>query len=190
MDVREKIIEAATRLYCEAGFRGTTTRRIATEAGVNEVTVFRHFGSKETLLREAVCRGWSGVCYPLLPMPPENPAEELSAWAGQYTDGMREAASFIRVRMAEFEEHREMIPPGGSPPARATGMLAEYVEGMKAAGLARPDVNAQTAASMLVGSLFADALIRDGMPDMYRNQPDESVAEYVRLFLRAIGTDQ
>jgi AcrR family transcriptional regulator len=190
MDVREKIIDAATRLYREVGFRGTTTRRIATEAGVNEVTVFRHFGSKETLLREAVCRGWSAVCYPLLPASPGDPRVELQAWAAEYIAGMRQAASFIRVRMAEFEEHREMIPPGGSPPARATAMLAEYVERLKEAGTARADLNAQTAASMLVGSLFADALIRDGMPDMYRNQPEESVAEYVRLFLRAIGVDQ
>ena len=190
MDLRDRIIDAATRLYCEVGFRGATTRRIASEAGVNEVTLFRHFGSKETLLREAVCRGWSTVCYPVLPMPAGDPAAELQSWAALYTEGTRQAASFIRVRMAEFEENRELIPPGGSPPARATAMVAEYLEALKVAGRARAEFNPQTAASMLVGSLFADALIREGMPDMYQNRPEESVAEYVRLFLRAIGVDQ
>ena len=40
---KDHILEAAARLYGEHGFRGTTTRRIAQEAGVNEVTLFRQF---------------------------------------------------------------------------------------------------------------------------------------------------
>jgi hypothetical protein len=40
---------------------------------------------------------------------------------------------------------------------------------------------------MLMGVLFADAMGRDVMPDMYQNDPDEALDQYVRLFLRAIG---
>ena len=47
MDVREQLLEAAVKVFAIAGFRGATTRRIAQEAGVNEVTLFRQFGSKE-----------------------------------------------------------------------------------------------------------------------------------------------
>ena len=54
MEVRDKILKAATELYAETGFRGTTTRQIAQLAGVNEVTVFRHFGSKTALIQEVV----------------------------------------------------------------------------------------------------------------------------------------
>ena len=50
---RERILEAAGRVYSKHGFRGATTRLIAAEAGVNEVTLFRTFGSKGALL-EAV----------------------------------------------------------------------------------------------------------------------------------------
>ena len=56
IDAREKLLEVAARVYAEAGYRGTTTRRIAQEAGLNEVTLFRHFGSKDALLREAIER--------------------------------------------------------------------------------------------------------------------------------------
>ena len=38
-DARTKILEVAAKLYAEAGYRGTTTRRVANEAGVNEVTL-------------------------------------------------------------------------------------------------------------------------------------------------------
>ena len=51
---REQILQAAARLYADHGFRGTTTRAIAEAAGVNEVTLFRIFGSKETLIVEAM----------------------------------------------------------------------------------------------------------------------------------------
>ncbi len=36
------------------GIKGTTTRQIAERAGVDEVTLFRRFGSKETLAKRAV----------------------------------------------------------------------------------------------------------------------------------------
>ena len=51
---RERLIVAAARVYAAAGFRGATTRRIAEVAGVNEVTIFRTFGSKAALIEEAL----------------------------------------------------------------------------------------------------------------------------------------
>lgn len=49
-----KIIEATIDLVGELGYKGTTTRQIAERAGVDEVTIFRRFGSKETLAKKAV----------------------------------------------------------------------------------------------------------------------------------------
>lgn len=49
---RERIASAAFALFAEKGYDGTTTREIAERAGVNEVTVFRTFGSKDALFRQ------------------------------------------------------------------------------------------------------------------------------------------
>ena len=49
MEIRDRILEAAKRVYAKHGFRGATTRLIAIEADVNEVTIFRTFGSKAAL---------------------------------------------------------------------------------------------------------------------------------------------
>ena len=73
---RERILEAAARVYARHGFRGATTRRIAIEAGVNEVTLFRTFGSKSVLL-EAVLTANTGAP-PTLPGDPTDPAAELT----------------------------------------------------------------------------------------------------------------
>jgi AcrR family transcriptional regulator len=55
---REGIVDAATRCFAERGFGGTTTARVAAEAGVNEALVFRHFGSKQRLYLACVDAAW------------------------------------------------------------------------------------------------------------------------------------
>ena len=47
---REKIVSSAIALFSSQGITATTTKEIAEKAGVNEVTLFRQFGSKQGLL--------------------------------------------------------------------------------------------------------------------------------------------
>ena len=54
---RERILDAAARTFSLEGIQGATTRQIARKAGVNEVTLFRHFKSKEQLLGAVLERG-------------------------------------------------------------------------------------------------------------------------------------
>jgi len=46
---RQNIIQAATRLFAEQGFEGTTTLQIANEAGVTEPLIYYHFKGKDDL---------------------------------------------------------------------------------------------------------------------------------------------
>ena len=96
-------------------------------------------------------------------------------------------APLIRTRLGEFEEHPEIVPPRGSPPAQASAMLTRYLERLRDAGLARADFDPRTAAAMLMAALFADGIVREGLPDMFSDDIDRSIDEYVRIFLRGIG---
>lgn len=60
-DTRERILHAAVRLIREKGYKATTTLAIAREAGVNEVTIFRHFGNKQGIVEAAFERAKNGV---------------------------------------------------------------------------------------------------------------------------------
>lgn len=53
LDTQEKILQATIELIKEKGFKGATTREIASRAGVNEVTLFRHFQNKKGLVKAA-----------------------------------------------------------------------------------------------------------------------------------------
>ncbi len=46
---REQILQTAVSLFSKRGFKGTTTKEIATAAGVSEAMVFRHFENKDAL---------------------------------------------------------------------------------------------------------------------------------------------
>ena len=53
---RERILDAAERLFAEQGISGTSLRTLTGEAGVNLAAVHYHFGSKERLLDAVVER--------------------------------------------------------------------------------------------------------------------------------------
>jgi AcrR family transcriptional regulator len=52
----EALLDAAERLLADAGYASITTRRLATEAGVNHGLVHYYFGSNENLLVHALER--------------------------------------------------------------------------------------------------------------------------------------
>ena len=60
----DRIIQAALAEFIKAGYKGCSTRAIAERAGVNEVTLFRHFGNKLELLRAAVEYSVGQMCAP------------------------------------------------------------------------------------------------------------------------------
>ncbi len=53
---RRQIVEVAGRLFARKGFRGTTTKEVAREAGVSEATIFKHFSGKKALFEAIIDR--------------------------------------------------------------------------------------------------------------------------------------
>ena len=56
VDTRERILDAAERLFMAHGYEGTSMRQITSEASVNLAAVNYHFGSKEALMQEVFRR--------------------------------------------------------------------------------------------------------------------------------------
>ena len=189
MELRERILSAAAQLYSETGFRGATTRRIAERAGVNEVTLFRQFGSKTHLLQEAIrCAGTSPhLCE--LPAQPVDPRQELREWAQANYRELRNKRSLIRTAMGEIEERPDILPLENSATVCAARALGGYLARLRAARLATADFDLTAATTMFMGTLFADAMSRDIMPQMYQSEATVTVDQYVDLFLRAIGVE-
>jgi AcrR family transcriptional regulator len=186
MDMREQLLAATVRVVTEQGWRGATTKRIAEAAGVNEVTLFRHFGSKDALIREAMCWNAERAPVPLLPREPGDVRAELTAWAEQHYAHLLEVRGHIRRTIGEFERH----PDAAAWPRTVTQQLAasleHYLNRLRQRHQVRGDWQPRTAASLLMGALFSDALSRDFLSEGLPATAD-APREYVELFLNAIG---
>jgi len=187
MAIREQLLQAAVKVYSTAGTRGATTRRIAETAGVNEVTLFRHFGSKEALLRDAVQNIYDRSVLARLPEAPADPRAELMDWCRHHHRFLTRIRSLMRTSMAEFAEHPEHVAQACKLPVRIAAELHAYLIKLRARGLARGRWNARAAAALLMGAVFADATQRDIMPERYPYSDERAVAHYLDIFLAGIG---
>lgn len=188
MDVREQLLEAAVKIFADAGFRGATTRRIAQEAGVNEVTLFRQFGSKEGLIVEAVLRAVERLGdEAVLPAEPRDPEAELLNWTRRHFQFVLGNHRLIKAAMADTQSHPDMACIGDRIGSSTKLRLRTYLEALRGAGLCAADVDLAVAANVLSGVVFADAMGRDVHPQCYPYSAEDAPQRYVAFFLHAIG---
>jgi AcrR family transcriptional regulator len=187
MDVRESLLRATIKLFAEVGTRGATTRRIAEEAGVNEVTLFRHFKTKDDLMSAALDSLVDMISARGLPDTPVDPAAELGAWARDHHKQLHKFRALIRKTMGEFDEHPDMCARSMRASTKIAGDLADYLKALQQTGLASKGWKPDAAASMLMGTLFADAIGRDTTPGRFSYPLRDAIDHYLPLFLNAIG---
>jgi TetR/AcrR family transcriptional regulator, regulator of cefoperazone and chloramphenicol sensitivity len=106
-DARDRLLSAAIDLFGRKGFDGTSTREIASAAGVNIAGIAYHFGGKERLyaacaayIAERVRRRVAGP----LPTAVSDPASEFWGLAERFARFLLatpEAASFARFVLRE-----------------------------------------------------------------------------------------
>lgn len=187
-NTREAILAAALEAYSKYGFRGATTRRIAEIAGANEVTLFRHFGSKEALIGEAI-RSFSGAgLHVPLPTHPRYPAAELAAWSEDQLAYLRDKRWMIRRCMGEINEQSDLSEAVAGSLRAAIADLHEYLVRVRAAGMSCGDFDDRDAARTLFSALFSDAIGRDMLPEAY--PPAQTAAQqYAMTALLLIGVD-
>lgn len=182
----DQILDAAMRVFADVGLRAATTRRIAEEAGVNEVTLFRRFGTKEQLLMAAMQRH-RALAEPLLPEEPVDAEAELLAWCRTHAERLHRVRLLIRSSLTEIDAHPQLCAAAHEGPKRVQAELGGYIERLRARGLAEGDVDPHAAATLLTGAVFAEVVARPVMPDADPPDPDALARRYVPLFLRAIG---
>ena len=135
---RAAILEAAKTLFVEQGYTGVSMDSIAAQAGVSKLTVYSHFGDKETLFTEAV----QSKCMEMLPdalfvADAEGPLRDQLLGIGQAFFEMitsDAAISVQRVMMApETDERlRELFWQAG--PERTCEALADFLRSRTARG--------------------------------------------------------
>jgi len=128
---RAAILDAAKQMFTLHGFDGVSMDQIAATAGVSKLTVYSHFGDKETLFVEAV----RGVCEELMPdlfvADPKAPLRaQLTGIANAFFKLITsdEALSMHRMMLTQSsDEHvRQMFWQAG--PQRVQSAFADFLQ--------------------------------------------------------------
>lgn len=181
-----RIIEAAATLFSEHGYDGATTRAIAAEAGVNEVTIFRNFGSKEKLLLAVVER------FSALPRLGEAFAEQISGDYRQdllligrhYLEMLQRNLRPILMTIFEAQRLPEVRRIIARPPARQRQMLGEYLRRQMEQGVVRELPDPELTAQAFFGMFFEYSLGRNLIDEEGTELSMEEVVEHlVDLFV-------
>jgi AcrR family transcriptional regulator len=159
--VRRLLLDAARDLFARQDYRSTTTREIAEAAGVSEHLLFRHFGSKAALFREALVipftsfvdgfgQTWRAVD------PDDTDEDELTRhFVGDLYDLFVEHQGLVLTLMAaDSLNEEEMDAMGVADIRRALAVLGGIsAEGMDLRGLTskRPDMAAYSTVAMIAG---------------------------------------
>lgn len=186
MEPRDRILKAAAEVYTEAGFKGTTTRRVAEVAGVNEITLFRHFGTKDALVKTALMQLYQQD-EPVMLGEPEDPPRELYDWAHATIKHWHKARHLIFRVMGDLVEHPELAPDICREPACHHERLSAYLRRMQQRGLTTNEFVPESAAGLMLGSVFSHAVWREHLKHKDMPPLDVIVQNYVKLLLDAVG---
>ena len=153
-ETRAKILAAARELFERNGTRGTTTREVAERAGVNEATLFRHFGSKRALLdamREQAC-GVQEFNDAIASLSGTDIAADLRSLAYYIVDGMAANRGMMCVSLAEDAAGTADVPEWRGP-SQIKAALTSYFAAQREAGVVRSEP--AFAARYFLGMLFS-----------------------------------
>jgi len=185
---REKILDASLRLFSDKGFLGATTREIARQAGVAEVTLFRHFPTKAALFQEVIRRySFLPALRGILPGLEEASYEEaLLAIARRFLSTLDERRDLIRIMLAE----RHLYPSQVKRIFRGflgemVRMLADYFRRLQARGVLR-DFDPESGAKAFLGAFFSYVHFWGFFFETSgnRRQNERFAVEFVDLFIR------
>lgn len=184
---REKILDAALRLFSEKGYLGATTREIAQEAGVAEVTLFRHFSSKEVLFEAVLStHTFLPALKEIIPSIKDKPVEEaLTLIARKYLATLDRRKDFIKILLSQSHFLPEKVHTiYHAFLAEIFTTLATYFRDMQKAGTLRafdPVLGARAFLAMFFTYFLTNDIIQFQAKE--HTTTDTVICEYIGLFL-------
>lgn len=187
-DTRDRILQAAAALIAERGYVATTTRAIATAAGVNEVTLFRRFGSKQGLVRALIATGSTRQDDPGPPAPADLTAVLRDMAHREIADALDNGGLAVRLAFdaRSVPEIREAL--GDALPARMR-RFAGYLGSCQQTGHLRSDLSPELIAEAFFAltSSFVMYRIATGAPMPHEHDLLQLEEELLSVFWTGVA---
>ena len=152
-EFREKLVDAAERLFAQHGLEAVTMRQLAAELGVSPMTPYRYFADKDAILTAVRTRAFNrhAEALELAFEGGANTVERASAVGRAYLDfalSHPEAYKLMfDIKQPNEAAHPELVAAG----ERSRATMTAHVKAMIDSGLLRGDAD-------LIGHMFWSAL--------------------------------
>jgi AcrR family transcriptional regulator len=181
---RERILRAAREIFARKGPHGTTTREIADRAGVNEATLFRHFGNKRALLdamKEFFCQGREARLQTLYAGLTGDLEADLLAIGRAIVEAMQQNVDLMRVALLE----ETLDPDAARVPWRAPNLSREYLTRFLSQHVESGALHGdpQVLARFFMGMFFAYTMGLQFWKRALFDEDEQAVRTFVDLFL-------
>lgn len=140
---KDTIVRAAADLFAERGYKATTTRAIADRAGVNEVTIFRLFGTKRGVLAalgESFAQRMAGFAVTSIPDPTDTRGTLRALARLEVQQALEFGAVAMRLAMDASSNPDVAEFMSGGPDDNFAGLVT-YLTQRQAAGDLRTDMD-------------------------------------------------
>lgn len=191
---KERILDAAIKLFAQKGFRGTTTREIAAAASANEALIFRHFPTKQQLYSAIIEQKMQDRFRSDLldaTTAPACPRELFRRIGKSLLDTISGDPTMVRLLyFSALEQHELSDLFYESYTRRFIGLMTQRIQEGINAGKFRK-VNAELAARALLGMFVHMGLVQE-LFDQSGTLPaqDEVVEEFAEIFLSGLSVRQ
>ncbi len=187
-ETRERILTAAREVIGRKGKRGATTREIADVAGVNEATLFRHFGTKEALLVACAQHFCGYVQLADVAAQCTGPiADDLLVLARTMFERFESLQDMIRWSLVEQEYEKDIFAETAWRPQLAIlAVLIDFMRRRVETGELAGEP--QKLAAVFLGLVFMHALGRKKFPDslLHSGDADTALRFYIDVFLNGV----
>jgi AcrR family transcriptional regulator len=188
-ETSRKILDAALELFSEKGYRGTTTKAIAQRAGVNEVTLFRHFASKENIFFAVIDRE-TDIKEQIQAIdfePTEDLAGDLASIGLTASRNMIARAKLMKLVMMEIDRHPDLWQHVSHAPFEALGIFSRYFKKATAKGTVR-DVDPEFAALVFFSFFFRSLVTHAFMgEDVMMRMDEDTIGKFTDIFVHGIA---
>lgn len=188
---RQAILETASQLFSERGFRGVTTRDLASAVGVSEPVLYEHFSTKEELysaIIESELHPEGGDCHQWLrdasTLPPAAYFTRLAEIIDEFYT--RRPQHIRQILFAALEGHQLANVCFRNNAGPLFSLVAEYIEKQIAAGVFRP-VEPTVASRAFLGMVMHYCLfeLHFGFQSV-RAPKERALAGLVDIFLQGV----
>jgi AcrR family transcriptional regulator len=191
-ETRGRILAATREVIARKGKRGATTREISEVAGVNEATIFRHFGSKSALLIACAQRFCGvGELREKTAQLHGKIEDDLLAIGKVMLERMISNKDMIRWSLVESDYEADILAETTWRPQLA---ILEVMEEFLSARVASGELvgDPQKLAMMFMGMTFMHVIAQEKFPgsDLHHGDSNEALRFYVDVFLNGVRRKQ